>query len=64
MAAKSVYRVSAPPPICDAAGPYWEDFDSITLTPLGSRPLPQKPSAEVILLAALEVVRSHYPSKS
>ena len=42
----------------------WEDFDSITLTPLGSRPLPQKPSAEVILVAALEVVRSHYPSKS
>jgi transcriptional regulator with XRE-family HTH domain len=42
----------------------WEDFDSITLTPLGSRPLPQKPSAEVILLAALEVVRSHYPLKS
>ena len=41
----------------------WEDFDSITLTPLGSRPLPQKPSPEVILLAALEVVRSHYPSK-
>ena len=41
----------------------WEDFESITLTPLGSRPIPQKPSLEVILLAALEVVRSHYPSK-